>query len=46
VTRPVRGTATPLFDVFAETLFKGSKRLTDSARNVPNIAHFPQKSMI
>jgi hypothetical protein len=25
---------------------KGSKRLTDSAQNVPNIAHFPQKSMI
>jgi hypothetical protein len=28
VTQPVRGTATPLFDVFAETHIKGSKPLT------------------
>jgi hypothetical protein len=28
VTQPVRGTTTPLFDVFAETHAKGSKRLT------------------
>src|SRR6185437_15548192 len=31
---------------FAETLDGGAIRLTDSAQNVPNIAHFPQKSMI
>jgi hypothetical protein len=38
--------AAPLFDVFAETLSGGSMRLTDSAQNLLNIAHFPQKSMI
>jgi hypothetical protein len=31
---------------FAETRDNGSRRLTDSAQNLQNIAHFPQKSMI
>jgi hypothetical protein len=44
----VRGTATPLFEFFAEALerVKSADRFSDSAQNVPNIAHFPQKSMI
>ena len=45
VTRPARGTSTPLFDVFAASPEPRYARL-GSACNVPNIAHFPQKSMI
>jgi hypothetical protein len=46
VTQPARGTATPLFDVFTETHRGHRIRMAGIGLYAPNIAHFPQKSMI
>jgi hypothetical protein len=45
-TACARNCHAPVRWFFAETPVKGSRRLTDSAQNVPYIAHFPEKSMI